>query len=642
VAAAQENKFDPLFAKSARGVRSRLALRHALSGAAFGLVVALAASAVAWRIGRADFRRDAPWIGGAGMLVGLAASRRKRWSDTDVALYLDERLSSDEVITTAVDMRDSGDDWSNDAARAVVLNAAQDALTQKNASRARPRIFEPIHALLPLAAAGLVFVIRAPMPAHPILAANPGASTIKIADIDGLKRVADLAKMDARDEAQRERLDKISKDAEKLKDDLAKGMEKRDAQDRIAHLQDELTEERMSLGAGEKRAGLESAVSKLQEADATKEAAKALGDHDLESLDKEMERLANAREKADRQLAQEKLEQAADEARKNGAEDVGKALDDQKKSLGERAARADALRDLADSMKGTDDDVQNKSEALDRAQNDKSAKALADAMSKALAGMTPEERKRLADKLREEAKKQGVSQPDADTMKNYADDLSTPEGQKKLEDELKNLAKEDDQSDEAKRQKQLDDAQQGSDDAQGEIGKQKPQGDQGQQGQQGQGQQQQGQGQQGQQGQEGQQGQQSQGQQGQGQQGQGQQQGQGAQQGTGGAQMPIPGGGQGPQQGGAGGSHDFGSGSHVGSTAAVDAQTLKSRAHGAINKGQAMPGSVTMYTQGKAGGTANTRGSGDLRVVGPSEVDGVERSDVPEEYRENVRQYFQP
>jgi hypothetical protein len=260
-------------------------------------------------------------------------------------------------------MRDSGDDWSNDAARAVVLNAAQDALTQKNASRARPRIFEPIHALLPLAAAGLVFVIRAPMPAHPILAANPGASTIKIADIDGLKRVADLAKMDARDEAQRERLDKISKDAEKLKDDLAKGMEKRDAQDRIAHLQDELTEERMSLGAGEKRAGLESAVSKLQEADATKEAAKALGDHDLESLDKEMERLANAREKADRQLAQEKLEQAADEARKNGAEDVGKALDDQKKSLGERAARADALRDLADSMKGTDDDVQNKSEA---------------------------------------------------------------------------------------------------------------------------------------------------------------------------------------------------------------------------------------------------------------------------------------
>jgi len=61
--------------------------------------------------------------------------------------------------------------------------------------------------------------------------------------------VAELAEANARDEAQRERLDKIAKDAEKLKDDLAKGMEKRDAQDRIAKLQDELTEERLSLGA---------------------------------------------------------------------------------------------------------------------------------------------------------------------------------------------------------------------------------------------------------------------------------------------------------------------------------------------------------------------------------------------------------
>jgi hypothetical protein len=338
VAAASENRFDPLFAKSARGVRSRLALRHALSGAALGLVVALAASAAAWRIGKAELRRDAPFIGAAGMLIGLAAARRKRWSDTDVALYLDDRLSSDEVITTAVDMRDSSDDLSNDAARAVVLTAAHNALTQKNASSARPRIFKPIHALLPLAAVGLVFVIRAPMPPKMIAAITPGASTIKVADIEGLQRVAELAKMDARDDAQRERLDKISKDAEKLKEDLAKGMEKRDAQDRIAHIQDELTEERMSLGAGEKRAGLESAVSKLQESDATKEAAKALGDHDLESVDKEMERLANAREKADRQLAQEKLEEAADAARKNGAEDVAKALED-KKNRSANAAR---------------------------------------------------------------------------------------------------------------------------------------------------------------------------------------------------------------------------------------------------------------------------------------------------------------
>jgi len=74
----------------------------------------------------------------------------------------------------------------------------------------------------------------------------------------------------------------------------------------------------------------------------------------------------------------------------------------------------------------------------------------------------------------------------------------------------------------------------------------------------------------------------------------------------------------------------------------VNADTLKSRAHGHINKAQGMPGSITTTAQGRAGGTANVRGTGDLKVVGPSEVDGVERSDVPQEYRDQVRQYFQP
>ena len=95
-------------------------------------------------------------------------------------------------------------------------------------------------------------------------------------------------------------------------------------------------------------------------------------------------------------------------------------------------------------------------------------------------------------------------------------------------------------------------------------------------------------------------------------------------------------------KGGAGGSHDTGTGNHAGSTGPVDAQTLKSRAKGNLNKSNAMPGAVTTFSQGKAGGTANTRGTGDLKVVGPNEIDGVERSDVPQEYRNQVRQYFQP
>ena len=107
--------------------------------------------------------------------------------------------------------------------------------------------------------------------------------------------------------------------------------------------------------------------------------------------------------------------------------------------------------------------------------------------------------------------------------------------------------------------------------------------------------------------------------------------------------VPMPGGGN-AQNGrnGAGGGHDTGTGNHAGSTNPVDADTMKSRATGHINKDTPMPGQIQTYAQGRAGGTANRRGTGDLKTVGPSEVDGVERSDVPQEYRDQVRQYFQP
>ena len=57
-------------------------------------------------------------------------------------------------------------------------------------------------------------------------------------------------------------------------------------------------------------------------------------------------------------------------------------------------------------------------------------------MGKALEKLTPEERKKLAEKLKEQASK-GGAQSDPQAMKDLAEDLSTPEGQKKLEDELK-------------------------------------------------------------------------------------------------------------------------------------------------------------------------------------------------------------
>jgi len=659
-------RFRPLFERWARRVRARLALRYALTGAAVGLAFAVVAAAAAWKTRHGALRAYAAGAGAVGAIAGLAWARRRRWSDGDVALYLDQRLDSEEAIATAAglrapddrrgrreggegrrgderDKRDKRDSSAGDPARAVVLATATTALKDAGGKRVHPKVLKPAHALVPLAAAGLVFIARAPLPPAPIAAAAPGTTRVQTADVAGLEKAIRLAQASARDAAQRDRLDAIAKDAEKLKADLREGMEKREAQDRIARLKDAIAEERLSLGADEKRADLESSVSKLEESDLTRKAGEALGDHDLQSLDEEMERIANAREKADRELARKKIDEAAELAKKQGAGDVAKALEDEKGSMDKRSARADALRELADGMKGAGvggGEVQAESEALDRKKSDAAARKLAEEMAKALEKLTPEERKRLAEKLREMAKKNGVEASDADTMKDLADDLGTPDGEKRLEDQLRDLAKEDDETDESKRQGSLDDAEEGAEGT--ERGMRRPG-----EGQPGQGQNGEGQPGQGQPGQPGQ----GEGQQGQGQEGQ---QGQGRGQGQGQTAIPIPGSGQGRSQsgsnggrssggtGGAGGGHDEGSGDHRGSTPLVDAHGLKSRAHGALNKAQGMPGSTTTYVPGRAGGTANARGTGDLHVVGPREVEGVEQSDVPEEYREQVRQYFQP
>ncbi len=61
-----------------------------------------------------------------------------------------------------------------------------------------------------------------------------------------------------------------------------------------------------------------------------------------------------------------------------------------------------------------------------------------------------------------------------------------------------------------------------------------------------------------------------------------------------------------------------------------------------MNRGKPMPGVVMGRTAGKAGDTASVQGQGALGGAAASEIGAVERSDVPEEYREQVGRYFQP
>jgi hypothetical protein len=591
-----ESAFVRSFTRSAHAVRGRLALRHVLSGATLGIVVALALAIALWR-GRSEARRFAPALVIAGAAMGAAVARRRRWSDLDVALYLDDHLAGREAIATALGIGP----MTTPVAEALYARGGE--LLQSPAEQtARPRSLRRAHALLPVLAAPLAVVLRAPLPAAPVVPVAPGAAKVTLANTDGLRDAAGLQAIRARDAAQRERFERIAKDAEKLKDDLRKGIEKRAALDKIARLKDEIAEERMSLGAGEQRAGLESAVGRLGAQGATKQAARALGDHDLEAMDAEMERLANARETDDRERAKQALEEAARAAREAGASDVADALEDAKNKLDARGRRADLVRELADAMAAAGDAseaLKSEAESLDRTGSDEAAKKLAESLRKALENLTPEERKRLAEKLGQ-MQRQSHGRARSGDLKDLADRLSSDAGAEQLEEQLRDLANQDDESDESRREGALDDAESGLDGAERQLG--------------------------------------------------------GAD-GADGVPMPMPGKGRGRSRGrpnhghggdanaaGGPGSHDTGTGSHEGHTDKVDGDPLKARVKGPMNASRAMPGAVTTFAPGHAGGVAGVAQTGDLALgrAGAKEIDGVEKNDVPEEYRDQVRQNFQP
>jgi hypothetical protein len=557
-----------------------------MSGMAIGLAVAIVPACIAWKVRRGELRAYAVLVGVAGAIGGLVVARRKRWSDGEVALFLDARLGSDESIVTALETNDV-----SDAARGAIVARATSVLASGEPSRAKTRLVKPVQSLGPIAVVALVAIARWPLPVAPVIAPTPGASRVTIAQADGLEKIAKLARVDARDDEQRERLAKIARDASTLKEQLRVGLEKRDAQDRIARMREAIDQERLSLGDGEKRAGLESAVSQLERTAPTRAAARALGDHDLQSMDAEMERVANSREKRDRALADGALKEAADAAKQAGASDVAKALENERALLTKRGERADALRDLAKAMKeagALSDGAQRSLDSLDRDGSDDSARALAAALGEAWSKLTPEEQKKVAEKMAKLAKGRRAVSPSSGTP-------PPPPDAKELEEQLRAMANDDSASDEAERESALDGAEQGASETQAALD-------------------------------------------GQGS-GDGNSNGNGNGNGNGNASGSASGDGAGA---GAGGSHDFGTGAHHGRTDHVDGDTLKSRAHAAMNAANAMPGSVTTFAPGRAGDVSTAVSTGDLRAAAPSQIDGVDKSDVPEEYREHVRQYFNP
>nr|MBP9112923.1 hypothetical protein [Polyangiaceae bacterium] len=423
--------FRARFDARAGSVRRRLFSRQVLTGLAAGLVGGAASAWLGWTFHLPELRLYGPVaLTVVGVGAGIGMGMRTRWSNRDVAMYLDRGLGGEESISTALEFEEASLEGS-DAARAVVVSKAEDVLSKPSPKHSLPMLFKRAHMLAPLGAllVGLSFRI----PERPIPVPKADRAIVTLQQVSGIEDLAKLAAMNARDAEQKKRLEKLAKNAKSLSEDLKKGIEQREAQSRIAELRDALREERYSL-SNEEREGLDHAAQALEGEGATKSAGKALADNDLSGFDDEMEKLANSREKADRDLAKKKLEEAKEAAKKNGGKKTEKALQESKEKFAAREKRAEMLRELGEAMKdsglGTPETSRGM-ENLNREKSDAAARSLSEAMGKALEKLSPEERKRLAEKMKELAKKEaqenGGGMNSGSGAQDLAQDLATPE-----------------------------------------------------------------------------------------------------------------------------------------------------------------------------------------------------------------------
>ncbi len=586
--------FDRAFRERARRVRARLLTRYLALGAAGGALAGGALAGLCWWL---RFGRGRPWSFvaslGLGALVGVLVARRRRWTDAEVALYLDARLGTEEAITTAVEAGDS-------PMHGAVRTRATAALVDAKRERTSPRVLTRWHGLLPLGSAAAVWLSLIPLPPAPVLAVAPGAERVKQAHLDGLERIEALAELGGANAAQDERLKRLAADAKKLREDLARGLEKREALSRLAKLRDDISAEKLRFGDAENRAGLDAAVNELSHNELTAKAARALGDGDLTAFDAEMQRLATLAEKRDRESAKHTLEDAAKAAREKGGKGLAETLERQKAALERAESKLDALRELAGRLGGAlDDDGKQALRELQRSGGAEAQKKLSDALDRALKQLSEDERRKLAENLRKQLESSGgTGNPMTDKeLEDLARGLEQKGGEQSLEEQLRELARRD-PSDDARRERGLGDAERGGADAQRGLGA-----------------------------------------------------------------VPVPGGApgkgdgkqHGPQQeqaqrngngaatnNGSGSGHDEGQGDHAGKTSPLDVKELRSKADGHILPGAPMHAATLGRAPARAGETANQLGTGKLGEVGPGEVGAVEGADIPEEYREQVGRYFEP
>ena len=610
MASLSTNPIAKPFARWARGVRWRLLARRVLTGTTLGLLAGVLVAATAWWLRLGPWRPLGAGLGVVGGALGGWWAQRRRWDDTTVALYLDQRLNSHEAIVTAVELAPRRDDV---RAYPAILENATSALQRPPAAAVWPRVWRRWHAAAPIALAAIGGLTLVALPSRPA-AAPPaaGRERVSLSDTPGLDKVIQLSELSAHDPETKQRLERLSQRAAALRKQLREGMPKRRAQADVAKLRERVAAQRQRFGSGEQRRGLEAALKKMAQHSTLSEAQHALGDRDLNAFDKAMAKLANLREAKDRAAARGVLAQAAKAARAHGADDVADAIEEQQKLLQQRGRRADLLKQLAEAL--GDSLSTEAAQALQRANQSgdpEAMQALADRLADALAQLDDAARKRLAKRLRERAK-QASSQTGANNhtppstaaqLAAMQQQLTTAAGQKALAEQLRQLANAP-ASAGAQQQLALTNAERGLADVaqqlgrQGQAGAAKP--------------------------------------------------GAGAAKPGAGAAKPgagaaKPGAGAAKPGAGRGGvSRGGGRGDHHGHTDRVSAKHIRAKANTPLLPGAPNAGQSQGRAPGRSGETADRSPAGELGRVGPGEVGALERSDVPEPYRRQVGRYFQP
>lgn len=604
--------FDAL----ADGVRGRLRLRVVLDGVTLGALGAVPVATALWLSGHDAWIPASLALPLAGVAAGLAVDRARRWSDESVALYLDARCQSPETVTTALGLRHEPTSPLREhvlAAGVRVLRAAGDA---------SPGVTTRRHVLAPVALFVLLGVSAVRSFSTPANAATPASvvlDVVRLDDVPGLRAIERLRDLHPEDPQRRAQLQALAEQARQLREDLRRGLDRREADRRLHALQEQLRQNADPLGRREERPGLDAAFQELSRR-GFPEAAEALADHDLRALDETMERAANAREEADRQRAHEALQAAADAAAQQGATAAAEALRDEDDLLHQRAQRNRLMREMAQQL-GRDEAVRHAAEHLDRNPSEQSARDLADALERALSQLSTAERERLMARIRDAARRpQQASR--AGSMDPHANPSSEHEmSAEELAQRLREIANQDpsgegedgEPSDGAQMssggggsipfpvaspggrgmamQRAMQRAQDAAAQAQRQAGGGAPGGN--------------------------------------------------AQAGAGNGQDGNgPGGDPNGQGGGRGGGPG---GAHAGETDRVRRESdLQARVRGPMQAGAPMPGGTSMLGTGTPGGVSRVMRSGALERAATDELQGVDRSDIPTDYRAQVRTYFQP